>query len=103
MDDKRIEQVLEIEKKADAYYQAAISQAAQLPRQAENEAQELISQAHAQAEEEARKLVEKAAAGEESDQISSDALEQVTKMEAVASMNLNRAITYVLARVVGRE
>ncbi len=103
MDDKRIQQVIDIEKKADAVYQSAISQATRLPLQAENEAQDLIAQARVQAEEEAHTLIEKAAAGEESEQISSDATERVNKMETLASMNLGRAITYVLARVVGRE
>ena len=103
MDDKRIQQVLDIEKQAEAIYQSAVSQAVQLPMQAENEAADLLEKARLEAEEEARRIVEKATTGEESELIASDAMEKIQKMEAMASMNQNRAVTYVLARVVGRE
>ena len=103
LDDKRIQQVLEIEKQADAEYEKAISQAAQLPLQAEKDAQALIEKARADAQDEAKNLIEKAKSEEESDRISEDAQERVHKMESLATINFDHAVTYVLARVVGRE
>ncbi len=103
LDEKRIQQVMEIEKQADAIYAAAIKEAADLPSQAEKEAQALIEKARADAEEEARKLVAMAQTGDESSRISSDADEKVHQIESMAAMNFDRAVAYVLARVVGRE
>jgi vacuolar-type H+-ATPase subunit H len=103
LDDKRIQQVLDIEKQADGVYQLAISKAAQLPLQAEKDAQALLEKTRADANAEAKQIIAKAKSEEESDQITSDAQGRVHKMESNATVNLDRAIGYVLARVVGRE
>ncbi len=103
LDDKRIQQVLDIEKQADGVYQSAISKAAQLPLQAEKDAQALLEKTLADANEAAKNIIAKAKSEEESDLISSDALDRVHKMESKATINMDHAIGYVLARVVGRE
>ncbi|HEX7433321.1 MAG TPA: hypothetical protein VF326_06665 [Anaerolineaceae bacterium] len=103
MDDKRIQQVLDIEKQADGVYESANSQAAQLPLQAEKDALALIEKTRADAQEEAKKIVEKAKSVEEIDRISKDAQDKVHKMESMASINFDHSVAYVLARVVGRE
>ena len=54
MNEKRIEQVLEIEKQAQAILDAATREADQLPARAEQEAQAMIAQVRADAEAEAR-------------------------------------------------
>ena len=62
MNENRIKQVLEIEKRAQENYEAALKEAQQLPALAEQEAQEIVSKARAEAEEEARKIVAQAKA-----------------------------------------
>jgi vacuolar-type H+-ATPase subunit H len=103
LSEKRIQQVLEIEKQADAIHAKAVSQAAQIPLQAEMEAQALIEKARADAQEEARKLVADAQCDDECQKIMSEAAASVQKSELLAMGNFDRAVNYVLARVVGRE
>jgi V/A-type H+/Na+-transporting ATPase subunit G/H len=103
LDEKRIQQVLEIEKQAQAIHDDAVSEAAQLPLQADKEAQALIEKARADAQEEARQLVAKAQAAQDSEDVLTEAEERVKRIETLASGNFNRAVSYVLARVVGRE
>ena len=76
--------------------------AAQLPVQAEKEAQEILEKARAAAEEEARKMLATAHAEEESADILAQAEQNVQRIETLALGNLNRAVAYVLNRVVGR-
>jgi vacuolar-type H+-ATPase subunit H len=103
LNEKRIQQVLDIEKQAQTVRDAAVSDAEKLPAQAEQEAQALIEKAHADAEEEARQLIAKAQADEETTRIQSQAQEKVQETEALAKKNFDQAVAYVLDRVVGRE
>ena len=103
MNEKKIQQVLDIEKRADEIQEQARKEAAQIPLQAEQEAAALIAKARTAAEEEARKLIASAKAEEECARIMTDAENQVKHTEALASGNLSRAVTYVLNRVIGRE
>jgi vacuolar-type H+-ATPase subunit H len=99
----RIQQVLEIEKKAQAIHDSAVREAEQFPLRAEQEAQALIEQARAEAEEEARQLISRAHAEEETARILSQAEEEVRRMEVLAMSNFDRAVSFVLDRVAGRE
>lgn len=103
MNEKRIQQVLEIEKQANAIHDAAVQEAAQLPVQAEREAQALIEKARAEADQEARDLVAKAHSQEEYDDIIAQAQEKIQRTENLAQSNSSRAVAYVVNRVVGRE
>lgn len=103
MNENRIQQVLEIEKKANAIRDEMISEAAQLPIQAQKEAQAILEKARADAQEEARQMVAKAQAEQESADIMSQADEKNRRNETLAKSNFNRAVTYVVARVIGRE
>jgi vacuolar-type H+-ATPase subunit H len=103
LNEKRIQQVLEIEKQAQAIYEQAISEAEQLPLLAEKEVQLLIEKARADATEEARQMIARAQSQDESAQILADADEKVRRTETLAAGNLDRAVAYVLARVIGRE
>jgi vacuolar-type H+-ATPase subunit H len=103
LNEKRIQQVLEIEKQADAIHAQAVSQAAQLPQQAEQEAQTLIEKSRQTAQEEARKIVADAQCDDECQRILHETEERVKNNEVLAMSNFNRAVNYVLARVVGRE
>jgi vacuolar-type H+-ATPase subunit H len=103
VNEKRIQQVLDIEKQAEEIRAKAITEAEQIPARAEIEAQELIDKSRAKAQEEARNLVVSAQAEQETNTILVDTNERVRVSELTASGNFNRAVAYVLARVVGRE
>ena len=102
MDQKHIQQVLQIEKQAQEIHEAAIKEAQQLPLIAEQEAQALIEKARAEAQQKAREMVSKVQADEESARILSEADEKNRQFEALAMNNLDRAVNYVLERVIGR-
>lgn len=103
MNENRIKQVLEIEKRAQENYEAALKEAQQLPALAEQEAQEIVNQARAGAEEEARQIVAKAKAEDEVAGILADAEEKNRQLEAQAMKNFDRAVDFIIDRVVGRE
>jgi vacuolar-type H+-ATPase subunit H len=103
LNEKRIQQVLDMEKQAQAVYESAVNEARQLPLQAEQEAQALIEKARADAEKEAREMVEKARSETESKRIMDDAQERINKAESLARQHFSRAVTEVLSRVAGKE
>ena len=102
MNEKHIQQVLEIEKRAQEIHEAAVKEAQQLPVIAEQEAQALIEKARAEAQQKAREMVSEVKADEESARILSEIEEKNTQFEALAMSNLDRAVAYVLERVIGR-
>lgn len=102
MNEKHIQQVLEIEKQAQEIHEAAVREAQQLPVVAEQEAQAMIEKAKAEAQQEAREMVSKVQADEESTRILSDSEEKSRELESSAKGNFDRAVAYVLERVAGR-
>ena len=103
MNENRIKQVLEIEKRAQENYESALSEAQRLPALAEQEAQEILNKARAEAQEEARQIVARAKAEGEVDRILAQAEEKNHQLEALAMSNFDRAVNYILDRVTGRE
>lgn len=103
MNEKRIQQILAVEKEAQAIYDAAAKQAEQLPRQAEAEVQSMIEKARQEAEEEARKIIAQAKVDEESDRILAQSDERLQHSEKMAKVNFDRAVAYTLARILGTE
>jgi vacuolar-type H+-ATPase subunit H len=103
LNEKNIQEVLEIEKQADAIHKAALHEAQQIPVKAEQAAQALIEKARAAAEEEARKIVAAAHSEEESARILSEAEDKIKRTDGLAKKNHDRAVAYVMARVIGRE
>ena len=102
MNEKHIQQVLEIEKQAQEIHEAALKEAQQLPVLAEQEAQALIEKAKAEAQQEAREMVSRVQADEDSARILSEAEEKGRQLEDLAKKNFDRAVAYVLKRVAGR-
>ncbi len=100
--EEHIQQVLEIESQAQAIYEAAEREAERLPRQAEQEAQALIEKARIDAQEEAHQMIVNAKAPEESARVLAQAEEEVRRTETLALSHFDRAVVYVLDRVVGR-
>ena len=103
MNEKNVEQVLEIEKQARAIQESAQKEAEQLPIQAEQESQAIIEKARADAEQEAQKMIQAAQAEEEKARILEQVDEKIRRTESLASNNFNRAVSFVLNRVVGKE
>jgi V/A-type H+/Na+-transporting ATPase subunit G/H len=102
VNEKQIQQVIEIEKRAQELHDAAVKEAQQLPVIAEQEAQGLIEKAKAEAEQEAREMLSKVQADEEGTRILSEVEEKSGQFESVAVSNLDRAVEYVLERVIGK-
>jgi vacuolar-type H+-ATPase subunit H len=103
MNEKHIQQVLEIEKQAQEIHDGAMKEAQQLPVQAEQESQILIEKAKVDAQQEARQMITKVKSDEGSAQILSEAEKKNREFEAVAMSNFDRAVAYVIDRVVGGE
>ena len=103
LNENRIQQVLEIEKQANAIRDEMIAQAGQLPVQAEKDAQALLEKSRADAQQEAQAILAKAKAEQESADIQSQANDKIQHIETLAKGNVNRAVAYVIARVIGRE
>jgi len=102
MDEKYIQQVLEIEKKAEEIHDAATREAQQLPVKAEQEAEALIEKAQAEAQQKAREILSEVKADEESVRIMSEVEEKNKHFEALAMNNFESAVNFVLERVIGR-
>lgn len=102
MNDKHIQQVLDIEKQAQEIHDAAMKEAQQLPVTAEQEAQALIEKARADAQQKAREMVSAVKVDEENARILSEAEEKNKQFESMAMSNFDRAVNYVLERVIGR-
>jgi V/A-type H+-transporting ATPase subunit G/H len=103
VNENRIRQVLEIEKRAQDNYEAALNEAQQLPALAEKEAQDIVNRARVEAQEEARQIVERAKSEGDVDRILAEAEEKNRQLEARATGNFDRAVNYILDRVTGKE
>lgn len=103
MDEKRIEQVLEIENRAKEVHESALREAEQLIVQAEKDAQALVEKTKSEAEQEAKRIVSYAQQEEEHEKILEEAEQEAREMEGVARVHFDRAVAYVLNRVIGGE
>ena len=103
MNENRIQQVLEIEKQAQEIHEIAIRDAQQLPISADQESQAMMEKVRAGAQEEARQLVANAQAKQETDRILLEAEQKNGQTEALAMSNFDRAVNYILDRVIGKE
>lgn len=102
MNEKRIQQVVEIEKQAKQLLESAMKEAESLPAQAEREAQEIIAKARADAQGQARRMLDRGQAAEQTAQILSEADQKVRESETKAKKNFDRAVDFVLERVIGK-
>jgi len=103
MNEKLVQEVIDIEKRALETYHAAVRQAEQLPAQAAQEAEGLIETAKREAQEEARQIIQNARAEEASARISAEAAEKANQTKGLAKSHLERAVNYVVSQVAGRE
>ena len=103
MNENRIQQVLEIEKQAQEMHETALRDAQQLPILADQESQLMLEKARVEAQEEARQLIAGAQAKEVTARILSEGEKKNRHVEALAMSNFDRAVNYILDRVIGRE
>jgi vacuolar-type H+-ATPase subunit H len=103
LNEKRIQEVIEIEKQAAEAYNKAVKEAERIPAQADKDAKALVEKAHAEADTEAGELLAQSHPQEECDRILADMDKQVQNGETLAKRNLDRAVTYVISRVLGQE
>ena len=101
MNEKHIQQVLEIEKQAQEVQEKARREAQDIPAKAEQEAQALIAKAKAEANEEARKMIAAVQPNEASGQGAVSGTKDA-EFEASAKKNFDKAVAFVLERVIGR-
>ncbi|MBE7436236.1 MAG: hypothetical protein HS100_20140 [Anaerolineales bacterium] len=102
MNEKHIQQVLEIEKQAQEMQDKAKREAQEIPVKAEQEAQALIAKAIADAHDEARKMLADAQSQDASDELASEIAAKNSEFEAIARKNFDKAVAFVLERVIGR-
>jgi vacuolar-type H+-ATPase subunit H len=101
MSEKNIQQVLEIEKKASEMQEKAKREAQEIPVKAEQEAQAIIAKAIADANEQASKMIASAKSDEGSGS-AADIATQNTEFETNAKKNFDKAVAFVLERVIGK-
>lgn len=102
MNEKHIQQVLEIEKQAQEVQDKARLASQDIPVKAEQEAQALLARARADANEEARKIIASAQSNDASGQITADIASKNSEFETLAQKNFDKAVSFVLERVIGR-
>lgn len=100
MNENRIRQVLEIEKEAQEIQDKAKREAQEIPMKAEQEAQALIAKAVAEAHEEAHKMIADAQSHDDAAQ-ENDGASKNSAFEDSAKKNFERAVAFVLERVLG--
>ena len=101
MNEKRIQEVIEIEKQAQQLLATASRAAEDLPAKAEAEAREIIERARASAKQEAQKLLERSAAEDEAAEIIAKSQATMAEGDRLAEKNMEKAVTYVLQQVIG--
>ena len=102
MNEKRINEVINIEKQADEIFSKSVAEAERIPQKAEQEAKELIENARVQAQKEAQNILASSQTTDETDRILHEADTTNKRNETLAKHNFERATTYVISRVVGR-
>jgi len=101
MNEKRIQEVIEIEKQAQQLLAKASRAAEDLPAKAETQARAIIEQARAAAKQEAKKQLEQSAADDEAAEIISKSQAKMGEDDKLAEKNMDKAVRYVLQQVIG--
>jgi vacuolar-type H+-ATPase subunit H len=102
LNEKRIQEVIDIEKQADGIFSKAVSEAERIPQLAEQEAKALLENARQQAEKEAQALLANVQNTDETSKILDEAEETNKHQTTLAKHNFERTTTYIISRVVGR-
>jgi vacuolar-type H+-ATPase subunit H len=103
LNEKRIQDVIEIEKQADEIYQKAVIEAARIPQLAETEAKKIVEKARQDAETEARQLIAEASVKEQTDRILAETEEKIQHNQKMAKNHFEHATSYVISRILGQK
>jgi vacuolar-type H+-ATPase subunit H len=103
LNEQRIRQIFDIEKQAQAIHDAAVHDAEQLQKQAEQEAQTLVEKARAEAQEETQRLASDRQTSDECERILAEGEAKSRQLETLAAQHFDRAVDFVLNRLIGRE
>ena len=101
--EETVNQLREIEEKAQALYESTVQEAKMLPIDAEEDARVLKSQLHQETEAEAQRILSEAKDDSDSKKILQQAEEDAVRKETVAMNQFDRAVNYILHRIVGRQ
>lgn len=102
MNEQRIQEILEIETKAQQMLAQAKREAEELPVKAESDAHEMVEKARVTANAEARGILEQAQAANEAEKIMAAAEDRMSQTEKLAEKNFEKAVALVLDRVLGK-
>ena len=103
MDEKRIQEVMQVEKRAEELLASATREAGDLPAQAESEAREMLAKAREAAKAEADDLVERAQSEVNATEIMSKTQEKIRQAKALGLKNFERAVAFVLEQLLATE
>ncbi len=101
MNETYIQQVLDIEKKAQAIIDDAQREAQRISVQAEQEAQTLTENSRVESEVEAQKLIENARAEDEITHILAQADENIQQAKVLSARNFDQAVDFIINQVAG--
>ena len=101
--EETVNQLREIEEKAQAFYESTIQEAKKLPIDAEEDARKIQSQLHQEIEAETKRILEEAQDDSEGQKILQQAEEDAKRKETLAMNHYDRAVNYILHRIVGRQ
>lgn len=103
MNEEKVKQLRELEKKAQDLYEAAVQEAQRLPQQAEAEARDLLETSRSAAQAEAKRILSAAQDNSQTEKIMQQAEEEAERKESLAMNHFDRALNYVLHRIAGRQ
>ncbi len=103
MNEKLIQQVVDIERQARKIYESAVREAEQLPIKAEQDVHVMLEKTRSEAQAEAKRLVSQAQGEQETARILDEVEGKNKQMEAIANKNSDRAISFIIECVVGGE
>jgi vacuolar-type H+-ATPase subunit H len=103
VNEKRIEQVIEIERQAQAIRETAAREAEQLPVETEKAALVLLERAQSEARAEAQQVIDDAREEQSCQRILAEAEAEAKRTEALAMTHFDRTVSRVLNWLVGRE
>lgn len=103
MNEERIKQILEVEEQAQSLYEVATKQAETLPEQAEQAVQVLLDETRQKAELDSARLTEEIINPKIIKDIVHQYAQRTTQRDALAEVNMPKAIDYVVQVLLGKS
>lgn len=101
MNEERLKRILEAEEQAQSLYEVAANQAGTLPEQAKQAVQVLLDETRRKAELDSARLTEEIINPKIIDDIVQQYAQRTTKRDALAEVNMSKAIDYVIQTLLG--